>query len=69
LFTVSKDKFETEECKNIAIGKVILTLGEFPDDIKDDRKILIFIKQAQHSTRNATKKKADTLMKKLTKSR
>jgi hypothetical protein len=69
LFTVSKDKFETEECKNIAIGKVVVTLGGFPDDIKDDGKILTFIKQSQHSTRNATKKKANALVKKLTNSR
>jgi hypothetical protein len=66
LVTVSKDKFETEECKNIAIGKVVVTLNDFVDDISGNKKVMAFIKQAQQSTRNATKKKADNLMKKLT---
>jgi len=50
---------------NIVIGKVVVTLNGFLDDINDNKEVLIFIKQAQHSTRNATKKKADTLMNKI----
>ncbi len=65
LLAVSKDKFETGECKNIAIGKVVLALNGFLDDIRGDKKILTFVKESQLSTRHATKKKADALMKKL----
>jgi hypothetical protein len=65
LVAVSQDKFDTDECKNIAIGKVVVALNEFLEDINDNKEVLTFIKQAQHSTRNATKKKADALMKKL----
>lgn len=65
LVAVSQDSFDTDECKNIAIGKVVVTLNEFLDDITNNKAVLNFIKQAQHSTRNATKKKADTLMNKI----
>jgi hypothetical protein len=67
LLAISKDTFETDECKNIATGKVILTLGNFQDDI-NNKEALSFIKQARNNSRNATRKKADILMKKIVKS-
>jgi len=67
LIAVSKDTFETEECKKISTGKVVVTLSGFLDDIRENKAVLNFIKQAQRSTRNATKKKADSLMKRLMK--
>lgn len=65
LIAVSQDPFDTDECKNIAVGKVVVALHGFLEDIKNNKEVLTFIKQAQHSSRKATKKKADALMKKL----
>jgi uncharacterized protein YdbL (DUF1318 family) len=65
LIAISNDTFYTDECKNIATGKVIETIKDFLDNISNDKKVLDFIKQAQHYQRNATKKKADSLMTKI----
>jgi len=67
LVTISRDTFETEECRAIATGKVIETIKDFPGEIVDNLVVLKFIKKAQFSQRNATKKKAESLMIKLTK--
>jgi hypothetical protein len=67
LITISNDHFETEECKAIATGKVIETMKPFLSEITGDNNIFKFVKIAQSSQRNATKKKAYQLMKKLKK--
>lgn len=67
LVTISEDSFDTEECKCIATGKVIEVLKDFTGDIRNNEDILEFIRNAQNSQRNATKKKADALMRKLKK--
>jgi hypothetical protein len=67
LVKISTDTFETEECKAIATGKVIEAIKDFPEEISANQDILRFIKNAQLSQRNATKKKADSLITKLTK--
>jgi len=69
LLDVSEDRFETEECKDIAIGKVIETLKNFSTEIKENKKVMKFISQAQRYKRNATKKKADALLKTIQKKR
>jgi hypothetical protein len=67
LVTISGDTFETKECKAIATGKVIETIKDFSGEIADDQDIIRFIKKAQSSQRSATRKKADSLMMKITK--
>ena len=65
LLAVSKDVFNTDECKAIAMGKVIETLSGFKHEIQGDEAVLDFIGQAQSSERNATKQKALQLLRKL----
>jgi hypothetical protein len=65
---ISHDKFETEECKNIAIGKVLEAIKPFVADLKENKSVVSFIENATKSERNATKKKAEQLLKKLQKS-
>jgi hypothetical protein len=65
LLSISKDTFDTEECKNIATGKVLETLRSFLDDIRNNKDAIDFIERAKNNTRNATKKKADLLSKKI----
>ncbi len=62
LISVSNDTYDTETCKDIAMGKVLEILGDFPDDIKDDEDILDFIGQAQSRKQLSTKMKADRLL-------
>lgn len=65
LLSISKDQFDTEECKNIATGKVLETLKNFLDDIRNNKDVITFIDQAKNNTRNATRKKAETLFKRI----
>lgn len=62
LISVSDDTYDTETCKDIAMGKVLEILGEFPDDIKDDKGVLNFIGQAQTRKQLSTRMKADRLL-------
>lgn len=62
---ISGDTFETEECKAISMGKVILEFEQFPEDIKNNKDALYFIEEAGLSQRNATRKKAEHLLKRL----
>ncbi|MBI4645336.1 MAG: hypothetical protein HY738_01780 [Bacteroidia bacterium] len=67
LLAISKDEFETDECKNIATGKVLDTIKSFLIDIKNDKAVIEFIKNATKSRRNSTKKKAEQLLQRLKK--
>lgn len=69
LLAIENYTFETTECRNIAIGKVIETLGNFTDEIKNDKWVISFIERVTNNTRNATKKKALSLLKKMEKIR
>ncbi|OGU77649.1 MAG: hypothetical protein A2V93_09310 [Ignavibacteria bacterium RBG_16_34_14] len=65
LLSVSHDKFETTECKNIITGKVLDVLKLFPTDIQKNETAIDFIKKAVKNRRNATKKRAEQLLKKI----
>ncbi len=67
LISIFGDKFETNECKNIAIGKVLEAIKPFVSEIKDNESVISFIENATKSDRNATKKKAEQLLKKIVK--
>ena len=67
LISVSSDTYDTETCKDIAMGKVLEILGEFPEDIKNDKDVLDFISQAQTRKQISTKMKADRLLIKIQK--
>lgn len=67
LLAVKDDTFETEDCRAIAMGKVLESLDSIVDEIKKDTSVRDFIREAQKSYRKATRKKADRLLKKLDK--
>ncbi|NLL27439.1 MAG: hypothetical protein GX259_01450 [Bacteroidales bacterium] len=67
LISISKDKFETDECKNIAIGKVLEAIKPFVSEIKNNKSAIAFIEDAAKSERSSTKKKAEQLLKKIQK--
>lgn len=69
LIGISDDTFETDECKNIATGKVLDVFKSFPDEVKNDKAAVEFIFKATNNLRNATKKKATLILLKLEKIR
>lgn len=69
LLLVDKDNFDTDECKNIATGKVLEAFKQFIPDIMDDKEAIGFINRATENSRNATKKKAIQLTNKIQKVR
>jgi hypothetical protein len=64
LMKVEHYNYETEECRNISIGKVILAIGRYFDKLEDKETTLEFVRRQTQNTRNATKKKAEQFLKK-----
>ncbi len=67
LLKVETYNYDTAECRNIALGKVILALGKFKYQIKNKKEVLNFLERQTGNTRSATKKKAYELSGKLKK--
>lgn len=62
LIRVSHDSFDTEECRNIATGKVLDVFKQLMEDIKGNKSVLDFIQKATLNERNSTKQKAVRLL-------
>jgi hypothetical protein len=58
LIGVERQTFETEECRNIAIGKAILALGMLCDPAKTGKSVIDFAGRQTANTRKATAHKA-----------
>jgi hypothetical protein len=67
LLKVEHYDYDTDECRNIAIGKVIEAIGSYSGQLKDRKAVIEFARRQTRNTRNATKKKAEQLVKKLSK--
>lgn len=68
LLLITKYNFDTEECKNIATGKVLEVLQALINEFKENKKVLDFIKKASSNSRNSTRKKANRILNKIKKS-
>jgi hypothetical protein len=64
ILKVEKAKYETEECRNVAIGHSIESFAKFFDQIKDKQLVVIFVNKQTKNTRNAVRKKAEKFLKK-----
>ena len=64
LLKVEKIPLPTEECRNILLGKVILSFSQYIDQVKDKEKMISLAKEQINNTRNATRKKAEKFLKK-----
>jgi len=60
-------KFSTLECRNIAIGKTLFALDQLKNQTKNQREIISFVKRQTKNPRSATRKKAQDLLKKISK--
>jgi hypothetical protein len=69
LMKVECYEYDTAECRNIAIGHVILALGSFYDDlsVKEKHAAREFVKRQTANSRHATGKKAEEFLKKINK--
>ncbi len=62
---VEQYNYDTLECRNVALGKVILALDKFKDKIKYRKDILEFLERQTNNTRVPVKKRAIKLLEKL----
>lgn len=67
LVAVRDDIFDTDECRNIAIGKVLEVFVTIKDDIKVNQQAMELVEESLSNTRNSTRKKAEKLLKLLSK--
>lgn len=56
--------YDTDECHNIALGKVIIAISSYFDRLKDGKIVIEFVERQTRNKRNATKKKAEKFFKK-----
>jgi hypothetical protein len=64
VLAVRQATYQTAECRNVAIGHAIRTLGEIMRLLRDREPALQFVREQLHNTRAATRKKAVTFLKK-----
>jgi len=65
LLKVEHYSYPTDECRNIAIGKVILAFGNYSDKLVNNKEVIAFVSRQTKNRRSATAKKAEQLLKKL----
>ena len=64
LLKVEHYEYDTDECRNIAIGKVIEAIGSYSTQLQDKKAVIEFARRQTKNTRNATRKKAERFLKK-----
>jgi len=67
LIKVGHYNYDTLECRNVALGKVVLSLSKFKDEIKNQKDIHEFLEMQTHNNRFSVKRKAIKLLEKLRK--
>jgi hypothetical protein len=63
LLKVERYNYDTVECRNIALGQVVLALGTYFPVLADKKAALAFVERQTANTRPATKKKAEQFLK------
>ena len=64
ILKVEKSKYQTAECRNVAMGHAIMSFDLFFTQIKDKEPVIKLIKKQLKNRRNATRKKAEGFLKK-----
>ncbi len=62
---VSTARYQTPECRKVAIGHAILALGDFLDLIQNRAPVLRFVQKQLNNSRPATRKKAEQFLKRV----
>ena len=66
---VGRARYDTPECRNVAIGHAMLALGSFLDLLRDPAPVWRFARRQVKNSRPATRKKAAQLLKRATPAR
>ena len=64
LLKVENATYKTDECQNIALGKMIETFGIYFNKIEDKEPVIQLVKNQLNNSRNSTRKKAEKFLKK-----
>jgi hypothetical protein len=64
LLRIEHYNYDTDECRNITIGKVILAISTYFNNLEGKETTIEFVRRQTKNTRNATKKKAEQFLKK-----
>ncbi len=64
LLRVEHYNYDTDECRNITIGKVILAISTYFDGLDNQEAVVEFVRRQTKNTRNATSKKAERFLRK-----
>lgn len=64
LLKVEKAKYQTDECRNVALGQTIDSFDRFFAQIEDREPVIALVQRQLKNTRNATRKKAEKFLKK-----
>ncbi len=64
MLRVEHYNYQTVECRNISIGKVILAIGTYFDKLADKKATIDFVRRQTKNARNATRKKAEQFLRK-----
>jgi hypothetical protein len=65
LLSIEQVPLPTEECRSILSGKVVQSFGQYIDHNRNNAAVVAFTKRLLDSSRGATKKKAEKLLKQL----
>ena len=63
ILKVEKAVYQTDECRNVAIGHAIKSFQRFFDQIKQKEPVIKFIKQHLINSRSGTRKAAEKFVK------
>ncbi len=67
LLKVENYTYDTDECHNIVIGKVIMAIMPYFGQLEDRETVIKFVERQTKNKRNSTRKKAEQFLKKLEK--
>lgn len=64
ILKVENARYQTDECRNVALGQAINSFDRFFEQIEDEEPVVALVQRQLKNTRNATRKKAEKFMKK-----
>lgn len=64
ILKVERATYQTEECRNVALGQAIDSFDSFFNQIEDKAPVIALVERQLQNTRNSTRKKAEKFLKK-----
>jgi hypothetical protein len=65
LLKVAKARYQTPECRNVAISHAMVAFGEFHDLLQNPAPVLRFVRRQLKNSRPATRKKAERFLERM----